>query len=82
MWVRTLRTVASIGPAGTLKDIDRPSAKALMVLGFVEAAEKPRPVLPEPKPKRVYKRKDMVAEVAPVVVEPEPILDSEPDSGE
>ena len=90
MWVRTLRAVASIGPAGTLKDIDQPSAKALMVLGFVEQAEKPEPVKPkrtytrktatEDKPKRTYKRKDMVAEVAPAVVvaaDPEP--DIEPD---
>ena len=93
MWVRTLRAVASIGPAGTLKDIDRPSAKALMVLGFVEEAEKPEPPKPElpkrtyqrkdvseEKPKRVYRRKDMVAEepTAEVIIqEPEASPESE-----
>ena len=93
MWVRTLKAVASIGPAGTLKDIDQPSAKALMVLGFVEAVQRAEPeqeekpkrtyqrkTVTEDKPKRTYKRKDMVAEVEPTVVvaaDPEP--DPEPD---
>jgi len=51
-----------------VKDIDQPSAKALMVLGFVEQAEKPEPVKPkrtaatEEKPKRAYTRKTVTEE--------------------
>lgn len=96
MWVRALRPVPSIGPVGTTKNIDVPSAKALFLLGMAEPAElKPEPI-PEtkpkrtyrkkeedaPKPKRVYKRKDMVAEdpVEVVAVEPEPEAKPEPES--
>lgn len=82
MWVRTLKAVRSIGPAGTTKNIDQPSAKTLMALGFVESAEKPEPVIPkrayrrkdvtEDKPKRTYKRKDIVPEPDFVAENPQP----------
>lgn len=78
MWVEALRFCPSIGKAGAMKDIDERSARALMLLGYVTAAVKPEPPKPVQveKPKRIYRRKDMVpeepVEVVVIEVEPEP----------
>ena len=80
MWVEALRFCPSVGQPGATKDIDERSARVLMLLGYVTAAVKPEPPKPVKvdKPKRTYRRKDMVPEepvevvVVEVVPEPEP----------
>jgi len=57
MRVRAIQKhVPYVGPYGAEKDMDSRSAKVLILLGRVEE------VKPPPRPKRTYKRRDMVVE--------------------
>jgi hypothetical protein len=64
------RALPNVGPVGAVRKVPANEARVLIAIGRVEAYE------PAEKPKRVYKRKDMVAEVVEVAqVEVAPVAE-------
>jgi hypothetical protein len=91
MWIRALRAIPNVGGTGTVRNIDERSANCLLVLGWAERAEDPAAQKPkrtyvrrtetpvdEPKPKRVYRRKDIVPAPDFVAEDPQPMSEPEP----
>ena len=68
----TLLRNSPLGRKGQTRDIEASTTRAAFALGLAEPYVEP-PKVEAPKPKRVYRRKDMEAEQAPVVaIEPDP----------
>jgi hypothetical protein len=76
MQIRLIRNVTALGKAGTVRSVDAPSGRALVVLGMAVAYVEPPPA-PEAKKVRTYKRKDIVPEPVIEVEEPQPMPEPE-----
>ena len=74
MQIRLIKNVTALGSAGTVRSVDAPSGRALVVLGM--AVQHVEPPKPEVK-KRTYKRKDIVPEPVIEVEEPQPMPEPE-----
>ena len=74
MQIRLIKNVTALGSAGTVRSVDAPSGRALVVLGMaVEHVEPPKPE----RKKRTYKRKDIVPEPVIEAEEPQPMPEPE-----
>ena len=77
MQIQLTRNVTALGRAGQVRTVDAKSGRVLVLLGMAEVY-----VAPPPKPKRVYRRKDIVPEPDLVAEDPTPEPDIEPDATE
>ena len=68
----TLLRNSQLGRMGQVREIDASSTRAAFVLGLAEPYFEPPPKPVEKKPKRTYRRKDIVPEPELVAEEPQP----------
>jgi hypothetical protein len=73
----TLLRNSALGRMGQVRSMDASSARGAILLGLAEKYVEPPP---PPRPKRVYKRKDIVPEPDFVAEDPQPLPEPEPEA--